>query len=51
MEGGRELVDLLLEFHFLSREFGAREQDGSDEKIEIHPVDINEHVHNSEQKE
>ncbi|KAK2876919.1 hypothetical protein Q8A67_021015 [Cirrhinus molitorella] len=28
MEGGRELADLLLEFHFLSRDFGAQEQDG-----------------------
>lgn len=48
----RELADLLLEFHFLSREFGAREQDGPGaEKIDIHPVDTSEHVHNSVQKE
>lgn len=44
MEGGRELVVLLLEFLFLSREFGAREQDGPGAKIDIHPVDSSEHV-------
>lgn len=49
MEGGRELVDLLLEFLFFSREFGAREQDGPGAKIDIHPVNM--YVHNSVQKE
>lgn len=34
MEGGRELADLLLEFHFfISREFGAREQDCPEAEI------------------
>lgn len=41
----RELADLLLEFHFLSREFGARAARGED------PVDTSDHEDDSAQRE